>query len=98
MVFNFKPMSMVQLLILVAAGLSAAVGQFAITTAYKYAPAKKLSVFDYVQVIFAAVWGILFFKEKPTILSIIGYVIIIGVAVIRWEKARIEDKKAVSKQ
>ena len=98
MVFNFKPMSMVQLFILVAAGLSAAVGQFAITTAYKYAPAKKLSVFDYVQVIFAAVWGILFFKEKPTILSIIGYVIIIGVAVIRWEKARIEDKKAVSKQ
>ena len=75
-----------QLLMLIAAGLSAAVGQFSITTAYKYAPAKKLSVFDYLQVIFAALWGILFFHEIPTLLSIIGYVVIIGVAVIRWNK------------
>ena len=75
-----------QLLMLIAAGLSAAVGQFSITTAYKYAPAKKLSVFDYLQVIFAALWGILFLHEVPVVLSIFGYVIIIGVAVIRWQK------------
>ena len=73
-----------QLIILIAAGMSAAVGQFAITTAYKYAPAKKLSVFDYLQVIFAALWGILFLNEYPTAMSIIGYVIIIGVAFVRW--------------
>ncbi|WP_026497078.1 DMT family transporter [Butyrivibrio sp. WCD3002] len=84
MITNYKPMSNMQLLTLIAAGLSAAVGQFSITTAYKYAPAKKLSVFDYLQVIFAALWGILFLHEIPTLLSIIGYVVIIGVAVIRW--------------
>ncbi|MBO4702439.1 MAG: DMT family transporter [Lachnospiraceae bacterium] len=92
MIFNYVHMTPVQLLILVAAGLSAAVGQFAITSAYKFAPAKKLSVFDYIQVLFAAAWGIIFFQETPTLLSIIGYVIIIGVAVIRWEKARREEK------
>ena len=92
MIFNYVHMTPVQLLILVAAGLSAAVGQFAITSAYKFAPAKKLSVFDYIQVLFAAAWGIIFLQETPTILSIIGYVIIIGVAVIRWEKARREEK------
>ena len=86
MIAGYVHMTPVQLLILIAAGLSAAVGQFAITTAYKYAPAKKLSVFDYLQVIFAALWGILFLHEVPTVLSIIGYVIIIGVAVIRWKK------------
>lgn len=74
--------------------MAAAVGQFAITSAYKFAPAKKLSVFDYIQVVFAALWGILFFRETPTFLSIIGYVIIIGVALIRWEKAKMEEKKA----
>ncbi len=94
MIFNFSPMSLKQLLILVAAGMAAAVGQFAITSAYKFAPAKKLSVFDYIQVVFAALWGILFFRETPTFLSIIGYVIIIGVALIRWEKARTEEKRA----
>lgn len=88
MILDYTPMSPKQLIILILAGLSAAVAQFAITTAYKFAPAKKLSVFDYVQVIFAAVWGILFFNEVPTLLSITGYVIIIGVAVVRWESAR----------
>ena len=92
MIFNYVHMTPLQLLILMAAGLSAAVGQFAITSAYKFAPAKKLSVFDYIQVLFAAAWGIIFLQETPTILSIIGYVIIIGVAVIRWEKARREEK------
>ncbi|SCX93908.1 EamA domain-containing membrane protein RarD [Lachnospiraceae bacterium XBB2008] len=84
MVFSYAPMSPKQWLILILAGLSAAVGQFAITTAYRFAPAKKLSVFDYVQVIFAALWGFLFLHEVPVPLSIIGYVIIIGIAVIRW--------------
>ena len=85
-------MSALQFIMLIAAGLSAAVGQFSITTAYKYAPAKKLSVFDYLQVIFAALWGILFLHEIPMALSIFGYVIIIGVAVIRWLKTGILDK------
>ena len=88
MIVQFIPMSAKQWLIMIMAGLSAAVGQFAITTAYKFAPAKKLSVFDYTQVIFAALWGILFFKEVPVPLSIVGYVIIIGVAFVRWEAAR----------
>ena len=87
MISGYVHMTPVQLGTLIAAGMSAAVGQFAITTAYKYAPAKKLSVFDYLQVIFAALWGILFLHEVPTALSIIGYVIIIGVAAIRWQMA-----------
>ena len=94
LIYSFVPMTLKQWLIMIMAGLSAAVGQFAITTAYKFAPAKKLSVFDYMQVIFATLWGILFFKEVPTALSIIGYVIIMGVALVRWEAARRQDEKA----
>ena len=66
------------------AGLSATVGQFGITSAYKYAPAKEISVFDYTQVVFDAILGMLFLGELPTAMSFIGYVIIIGVAVLRW--------------
>ena len=81
---NYVPLEPRQLLFLVMAGISATIGQFGITSAYKYAPAKEISVFDYTQVIFAAILGTLFLGELPTALSFAGYAIIIGVAVFRW--------------
>ena len=84
LLFCYHPMSWKQLLCLVMAGVAASVGQFGITTAYKFAPAKDISVFDYTQVIFAAIWGVLLFDEIPVLYSIIGYVLIIGTAVVRW--------------
>ena len=79
-------MSAAQLTCLIMAGVSASLGQFAITTAYKYAPAKEISVFDYTQVVFAALLGIAFFKEVPQVYSLIGYGIIIGIAILRWRR------------
>ena len=93
LIFDYHPMSFKQLLFLIMAGVSAALGQFGITSAYKCAPAKDISVFDYTQVIFAALWGILFLNEVPTMLSVVGYIIIIGVAVFRWHKARSETSE-----
>lgn len=86
LIADYTPMAPIQWLYLILAGVSASLGQFAITTAYKYAPAKEISVFDYTQVIFAALLGILFLGEVPVAQSIIGYTIIIGVAIIRWHK------------
>ncbi len=86
LILNFVPMTPLQWLYLFLAGISASLGQFSITTAYKYAPAKEISVFDYTQVIFAALLGIIFLGEVPEILSIIGYTIIIGTAIIRWRR------------
>ena len=81
---NYVPLKPMQLICLVMAGLSATIGQFGITSAYKYAPAKEISVFDYTQVIFAAILGMLFLGELPQAMSFIVYVIMIGVAVLRW--------------
>ncbi len=90
-VFDYHPMTKWQLISLLMAGVSASLGQFSITSAYRFAPAKDLSVFDYTQVIFAALIGIVAFSETPVLLSILGYVIIIGVSVVRWLK-RNEEK------
>ena len=84
MIADFHPMSALQWLFLILAGLAAAGGQFTVTAAYKYAPAKNISVFDYSQVIFASIWGALVFDELPDYLSVIGYVIVISCAVGRW--------------
>lgn len=81
MLAGFEPMTAKQLLILLLAGLFAAGGQFAITGAYSFAPAKEVSVYDYSQVIFAAIAGFFLFDQIPVPMSIIGYVIIISVAV-----------------
>lgn len=81
MLADFRPMSAKQLLILLLAGLFAAGGQFAITGAYSFAPAKEVSVYDYSQVVFAAIAGFFLFEQIPVPMSIIGYVIIISVAV-----------------
>ena len=87
-IFNYVPLEPKQLLCLFLAGLSATLGQFGITMAYRFAPAKEISVFDYTQVIFAAILGILFLGEVPTALSLMGYFMIIGVAVIRWRYSK----------
>lgn len=85
---TYAPMSWKQLLYLLGAGLAATGGQLSITAAYTYAPAKEISVYDYTQVIFAAIWGFCFFGQIPDVLSIIGYVIIIGAAVCRTMNRR----------
>ena len=84
LIFHFVPMTAKQFLFLLLAGISAAGGQFSITKAYTKAPAKEISVFDYTQVLFAALLGFLFLGQVPDGLSLIGYVIIIGSAVYKW--------------
>lgn len=81
MIAGFVPMSGKQLCTLLLAGLFAAGGQFAITGAYSFAPAKEVSVYDYSQVIISAVVGYFLFGQVPVLLSWMGYGIIIAVAV-----------------
>ena len=85
---DYHPITMQQLLCLVGAGLMAAGGQFSITAAYNFAPAKEISVFDYTQVVFAAILGFFFLGQIPDLYSVIGYVIIIGVAVWSFLRQR----------
>ena len=81
LLFFYHPMSHMQLLYLLLAGAAAAGGQFSITAAYCFAPAKEISVYDYSQVIFSAVLGFILFSQVPDVLSILGYLIICAMAV-----------------
>ena len=81
---DFHPMSLQQTLILLGAGLAAAGGQLTVTAAYRYAPAKEISVFDYSQILWAALLGFFIFGTTPDLLSMIGYMIILLAALLRW--------------
>lgn len=72
----YKPMSIQQLSYLLLAGVFASLGQFGITLAYKFAPAKEISIFDYTNIIFSALISLVLFGVLPDWVSVIGYVII----------------------
>lgn len=84
LIFDYHPMTAMQLAMLLMAGLSAAGGQFSITAAYTCAPAKEISVYDYSQIIFAAFLGFVVFGQIPDILSWLGYGIICTMAVVMF--------------
>lgn len=93
-ILTYEPMEPYQLISLLLAGVSAAGGQFSITAAYTKAPAKEISVFDYVQVIFAAILSLIFLNELPDGWSFLGYAIIIGTAVWKWNYNMKHDDSA----
>ena len=83
-IFAGAHMDLWQFCCLMLAGVCGAGGQFAITRAYYYAPARELSVYDYTQVIFATLWGLLLFGQVPDIYSMLGYAVIIVAAAIMF--------------
>lgn len=74
----YEPMSLKQLLYLILSGVFATIGQFGITLAYKFAPSKEISIFDYSNIIFSAIISLVVFGALPDYLSVIGYIIIFG--------------------
>ncbi len=81
MLADYHPMTIRQFLCLMAAGCAATLGQFGVTVAYSNAPAKEISVFDYSQVLFTAMYGFFVFGQVPDWMSILGYIIICGVSI-----------------
>ena len=89
-IFTYTPMTTIQILFLLGAGLSAAVGQIGITLAYSFAPAKDISIFTYASIIFTALFGFILFGESPDMFATVGYIVIIGASYYMFDKARRE--------
>ena len=94
LLFDYAPMTTEQLLLLLGAGVCAAGGQFCITAAYRCAPAREISVYDYSQVIFSAAIGFVLFGDVPDRYSVLGYILICGMAVLNfWYNVHYLPKK-----
>ena len=74
---NFVIPDFISLTKLVLLGLVALGSQITLTKAYQMAPASMVSLYTYSQIIFATLFGLLFFRELPDLLSIIGAFLII---------------------
>ncbi|MCH4153473.1 MAG: DMT family transporter [Mageeibacillus sp.] len=98
-ILTYRPVTLVQILFCFCAGIAACCGQFTITAAYGACPASEISVYDYSTVIFAAILGMAFLDEFPDLLSIIGYIVIIGASVFAflYNNGYILRKKSIRK-
>jgi len=74
---SFQLPSLPDCLVLILLGGVGLLALIALTKAYQLAPASLVSLYTYSQIIFASVFGLLFFKEIPDIFSITGASIII---------------------
>ena len=90
LIVDFHPITGQQLVFLLLTGLAAAGGQFGVTAAYTYAPASEISVYDYTQIMFSAILGLLFFGQLPDFLSFAGYCIIViaGICMFLYNRRR----------
>ena len=79
---GYQPMNGLQLLMLLGAGTGAAIGQFGITWAYRFAEPRQIAVYDYTGIVFAALLGFVAFGQVPDGLSLLGFAVIIGMAII----------------
>ncbi|WP_017547402.1 DMT family transporter [Salinicoccus carnicancri] len=87
-IYQYEPMTVQQFFILILAGIFASVGQFGITIAYSFAPAREISIFFYSSILFTALLSIFILEEVPDFLSIMGYFIIFGASYYMFMKNR----------
>lgn len=85
---QYTPMTLGQVISLLGAGLAASVGQYGVTFAYRYAPARDISIYDYANVVFIAILGIFIFGEIPELNTILGSVIIFSAALLMFLKQK----------
>lgn len=66
------------ILLMLAAGGFASGGQLALTRAYGLAKAARVAPFNYLVVVFAALWGWLFWSETPNAWTALGALVVVG--------------------
>jgi drug/metabolite transporter (DMT)-like permease len=69
-------------LVMVFAGFSATLGQLLLTHGYSLAPAARVSPYSYSTIIFAAIYGWIFWSETPDMLTLFGALLIIFAGVM----------------
>ena len=74
---NYQPPDLVEFLLLISIGLIAIIAWTTLIKAFQLAEANVLSLYTYSQIVFASIFGLIFFQEFPDYLSIIGGILII---------------------
>ena len=78
----FINMRRTELVFLMCAGLLANISQIFMSNAYKLAPAGQIGPVNYIAIIFAGIWGFMFWREMPDQYSLMGFALILTAIVL----------------
>ncbi|WP_432405049.1 DMT family transporter [Wukongibacter sp. M2B1] len=74
---HYRAPNSAELVMLLLIGLSATAAQIFMTTGYRFAPASRLAIYGYTNIIFSAILGVILWREYPDLLSMTGGLLII---------------------
>jgi drug/metabolite transporter (DMT)-like permease len=82
------------LLLIGASGIVAATGMMFLTSAYRLAQANKVAPFEYTGILWAPLWGYVFFQETPRLTTVAGAAVIViaGLLALRMARQRNRHK------
>ena len=83
MLCEFDPMTAAQVAVLCGAGAGAAIGQFGVTLAYRFAAPRDVAVYDYSNILFTAALGFALFGQVPDAASVAGIALVLLAAALQ---------------
>ncbi len=75
-------------LLIASCGVIASAGMLFLTNAYRIAPANLVTPFEYTGILWAPLWGFLFFGEVPRSTTVIGAMLIVAAGIVALREAR----------
>lgn len=94
--FVYKPMPLADLALMFLIGVMGLLGQLCVLTAYRNAPATVVAPMQYSQLVWAIIYGALFFNDSVDVFVIIGSLITMlsGVLMV-WRESRVSQHRPI---
>jgi drug/metabolite transporter (DMT)-like permease len=84
--FVWRPMAAGDLWLFLLTGVCGTFSQLCLIRAFALAEASAIAPFSYAGILFATVWGILFYAELPDAPTLLGAVVIVGAGLYVWHR------------
>ncbi len=75
-------------LLIASCGVIASAGMLLLTNAYRISPANRVTPFEYTGIVWAPLWGFLFFDEVPRWTTVMGAMLIAAAGLVALREAR----------
>jgi len=86
----------VDLCLMIFLGLNGAIAFYCMSKAYCVAPASTIAPFEFTYVVWAVVFGYLFWSEIPRTTTLAGLLILIGSSIYIWDRERKMQRREVN--
>ncbi|WP_299149496.1 DMT family transporter [uncultured Tateyamaria sp.] len=84
--FSLVPLAPTAIVLLIAIGVLGTIGQLLLVRALSLAEAGLLAPFNYSGLIFAIIWGLVLFGERPDGATLFGALVIAGAGIYVWHR------------